>query len=119
MRAALLGAVGAGRALGEEELAGLAGCLPTEDERRLLGPHAADPGRLNAAERLMLALMAVPQARLVFWSYPRHVHYKYNLFIEYIKFTDTGHCLFRVGLACAPPSSSRCICVNGAACVAR
>ncbi len=60
VRAALLEGA---RRLGEEELAGLAGCLPSEAERALLAPHARATAGLGAAEQLMLALMAVPQAR--------------------------------------------------------
>jgi hypothetical protein len=60
VRAALLEGA---RRLAEEELAGLAGCLPTEAERALLAPHAPRAAALGDAEQLMLALMAVPQAR--------------------------------------------------------
>lgn len=62
-----LGADG-GRQLADDELAGLAGCLPTDDERRLLAPHANAAQSLGAAEQLMLALMAVPGATHV-WGY--------------------------------------------------
>ena len=62
MRAALLGVDSEGaRRLTDEELAGLAGCLPSDDEAAALAPHAASPAALGDAEQLMLALMAVPR----------------------------------------------------------
>ena len=63
VRAALLGMGGEGaRRLSDEELAGLAGCLPSEDEAAALAPHAGAPAALGDAEQLMLALLAVPAA---------------------------------------------------------
>ncbi|KAK9831517.1 hypothetical protein WJX81_004931 [Elliptochloris bilobata] len=63
VRAALLGMGEEGaRQLDDEQLAGLAGCLPGEDEAAALAPHAASPAGLGVAEQIMLALMAVPRA---------------------------------------------------------